>query len=65
MYHSQVSKPGEEEGSSDRGMSPQLQISIETTAPMLMAHPPPDAAWPQASPRLAPWVPYVSAARSW
>ena len=25
-----------------------------------MVHQPPGAAWPQASPRLTPWVPYVS-----
>ena len=29
-----------------------------------MVHQPPSAAWPQASPRLAPWVPCVSSVQS-
>ena len=31
---------------------------------MLVVHQPPDTAWPQASPRLAPWVPYVLSIQS-
>ena len=50
MYHSQVSNPKEEEGGFDHGMSPRIYLAIETTAPMLVAHPPPYAAWPQVGP---------------
>ena len=32
---------------------------------MLVVHPPPGAAWPQASPQLAPWELYESVSQSW
>ena len=64
MNHSQVSKHMEEDGDSDRGSTPRIYIVVEITKPMLVVHPPPDAAWPQASPRLAPWVLYVSTIQS-
>ena len=64
MYHSQVSKPVEEEGGCDSGMSLWISLAIEIATPMIMVHPPPGIAWPQEIPWLAPWVLSVSIEQS-
>ena len=41
---------------SDSGSTPRIYLAIEIIEPMPVVHQPTSAAWPQASPRLAPWV---------
>ena len=64
MKHFEVPKPMEEEGGSYHGSTPRLYLVIGITEPMLVVHQPPNATWPQESPRLAPWVPCVLSEQS-